>query len=63
MQEFLFEPGFALSGVKTHGDYPTFKRLFATAWGAGAPTRKGDRLNFVTGASLGDAILFAMLTA
>jgi len=59
----LSATGFALSGAKTHGDYPMFRRLFATAWGAGAPMRKGDRLNFVTGASLGDAILFAMLTA
>jgi hypothetical protein len=59
----LSATGFALSGAGTHRDYRTFRRLFATAWGAGAPMRKGDQLNFVTGASLGDAILFAMLTA
>jgi len=59
----LSATGFALSGARTHRDYRTFQRLFATAWGAGAPLRKGDGLNFVTGASLGDAILFAMLTA
>ena len=59
----LSATGFALSGATTHRDYRTFRRLFATAWGAGAPKQKGDRLNFVTGASLGDAILFAMLTS
>jgi len=59
----LSATGFALSGATTHRDYRIFRRLFATAWGAGAPTRRDDRLNFVTGASLGDAILFAMLTA
>ncbi len=59
----LSATGFALSGARTHGDYATFRRLFATAWGAGAPLKKGDKLNFITGASLGDGILFAMLTA
>ena len=59
----LSATGFALSGARTHGDYPTFRRLFATAWGAGAPLKTKGGLNFITGASLGDAILFAMLTA
>ncbi len=59
----LSSTGFALSGAKTHKDYKTFKRLFATAWGAGAPLKKAGSLNFVTGESLGDAILFAMLTS
>jgi hypothetical protein len=59
----LSATGFAISGVRTHGDYAAFRRLWATAHGAGAPLRKEDRINFITGASLGDGILFAMLTA
>lgn len=59
-----FSPtGFLISGARIHGDRNAFKRLFATAYACGAPYERKGKLNFVTGASLGDAILFAMLTA
>lgn len=59
----LSPTGFALGGARLHGDGGYFKNLYATAHAAGAPLQTKDRFNFVTGASLGDAILFAMLTA
>jgi hypothetical protein len=59
----LSPTGFLISGARLHGDRDAFKRLFATAYACGAPYSHDGKLNFVTGASLGDAILFAMLTA
>ena len=59
----LSPTGFLLGGARLHKDQEYFRRLYATAYAWGAPLVKDDRLNFVTGASLGDAILFAMLTA
>jgi len=59
----LSPTGFALGGARIHGDRDYFKHLYATAHAAGAPLETDTRFSFVTGASLGDAILFAMLTA
>lgn len=59
----LSPTGFAIGGARIHGDGGYFKHLYATANAAGAPLQSKERFNFVTGASLGDAILFAMLTA
>jgi hypothetical protein len=59
----LSPTGFALAGSRLHQDPKTFRHLYATAHAAGCPNESKDRFNFVTGASLGDAILFAMLTA
>jgi hypothetical protein len=59
----LSPTGFALGGTRIHGDDDYFKHLYATAHAAGAPLQTREQFNFVTGASLGDAILFAMLTA
>jgi hypothetical protein len=59
----LSPTGFLIGGARIHGDRDAFKRLFATAYACGAPYEHKGKLNFVTGASLGDAILFAMLTA
>jgi len=59
----LSPTGFLIGGCRIHHDKELFKRLYATAYAMGAPYRHDGRLNFVTGASLGDAILFAMLTA
>lgn len=59
----LSPTGFLIGGSRIHGDRDLFGRLYATAYAMGAPYRHDGRLNFVTGASLGDAILFAMLTA
>ncbi len=59
----LSPTGFALGGARLHGDGHYFKHLYATANAAGAPLQTKERFSFVTGASLGDAILFTMLTA
>jgi hypothetical protein len=59
----LSPTGFLIGGCRIHSDPELFKRLYATAYAMGAPYRREGRMNFVTGASLGDAILFAMLTA
>lgn len=59
----LSPTGFLIAGSRIHRDPAVFQALYATAHAWGAPLHHGERLNFVTGASLGDAILFAMLTA
>ena len=55
--------GFLLSGARIHGDRDGFTSLVATAHVWGAPVKRKDSMNFLSGASLGDAILFAMFTA
>jgi hypothetical protein len=55
--------GFCLAGTRQHGDAASFRRLFATGALFGAPLRRGDASQFVTGGPIGDAIMFAMLTA
>ena len=58
----LSPTGFALAGARMHGDEETFSRLFASAHLFGAPV-EGDRGRaYVSGGSLGNAILLAMLT-
>lgn len=59
----LSATGFLIGGARIHGDEAMFKTLVGTAYAAGAPHFQDDTLHFVSGASLGDAILFAMLTA
>ncbi len=59
----LSATGFALAGTRLHGDPALHRRLFATAWLCGAPYEKDGRFQFVSGGPLGNAILFAMLTA
>lgn len=59
----LSPTGFAIAGSLMYGDRAYFRRLVASAYLAGAPLRRGDRLEFVTGGPLGNAILLAMLTA
>lgn len=59
----LSPTGFALAGARMHGDAEVFRRLFASAHLFGAPV-EGDRGRaYVSGGSLGNAILLAMLTA
>ena len=55
--------GFCLAGSRIFGDRAYFRRLYATAYFAGAPFDKDGARTFVTGGPLGTAILFAMLTA
>ena len=59
----LSPTGFALSGARIHADPMLYRRIHATAHLFGAPLDRDDRLEFVTGGPLGNAIMFAMLTA
>jgi len=59
----LSATGFALAGSRIHRDREMFTRLYATAHAWGAPSMQDDKVSFVTGGPLGNAILFAMLTA
>lgn len=55
--------GFALGASRVHGDKEMFRSLYATAHLFGAPfDEKGTRTH-ATGGPIGDAILFAMMTA
>jgi len=55
--------GFALEDARMYGDRAYFRKLYATAHLFGAPTVSRKRVNFTTGGPLGNALLFAMLTA
>ncbi|MBX3213858.1 MAG: hypothetical protein KF850_17600 [Labilithrix sp.] len=55
--------GFALGASRVHGDRETFTALYATAQLFGAPLEQDGTLTYATGGPIGDAILFAMLTA
>jgi len=55
--------GFILATAKAYNDEQLFEAIFATAWIAGAPEFDENKLHWKTGGPLGDAILFAMLTA
>jgi hypothetical protein len=59
----LSATGFCLGASRIHNDAPYFRSLCATAHLGGAPLSRADRLNYVTGGPLGDAIMLAMLTA
>lgn len=55
--------GFMIGPARALGDEDMFRRLYATAHLFGSPARRGGGRSFVTGGAVGDAILFAMLTA
>lgn len=55
--------GFLIASSRIHSDPDEFARLTGTAHLFGAPLRRGNRREYVTGGPLGNAILFAMLTA
>lgn len=56
--------GFALGAARAHGDEATFRRLYSTAHLFGAPRSAGaGAMRFTSGGPLGDALMFAMLTA
>ncbi len=55
--------GFALGGARVHDDRTHFADLYATAHLVGAPVARGGEFTFLTGGPLGDALMFAMLTA
>jgi len=55
--------GFTLGLSRIYGDRDLYRRIFATSDLFGTPiSRRGNR-NYILGGSLGDAIMFAMLTA
>ncbi len=55
--------GFALGSAKAQGDARGFEELYRSVHLFGAPHEHYGELHFVAGGPLGDAILFAMLTA
>lgn len=55
--------GFALAASRIHRDPQTYASLYATAYLFGAPYTSDARREFITGGPIGNAILFAMLTA
>jgi hypothetical protein len=59
----LSATGFALGAARANGDRDAFTRLYATAHLFGLPLCRDERCSYVTGMSIGDAILFAMVTA
>ena len=59
----LSATGFGLAGARMYGDRDRFARLYSSAALAGAAVERDGRFEFTTGGPLGNAILFAMLTA
>ena len=59
----LSATGFTIAGARRYGDQAFFARLFATAHLCGAPLDRDGRREYISGGPLGNAILFAMLTA
>lgn len=55
--------GFALGSARTFGDRDLYLGIGATVEAFGAPVTEDGAMHFATGGPLGDAILFAMLTA
>ncbi|MDB6065493.1 MAG: hypothetical protein JWR26_1701 [Pedosphaera sp.] len=54
---------FSIGCSRLFGDAKFYGQLYGTAYLVGAPLDRKDRKNFIMGGSIGDAILFAMLTA
>ena len=55
--------GFMLACARQQRDRKTYESIFATAHLFGAPTTRNNRTTFVAGGPLGDAMMFALLTA
>jgi len=55
--------GFSLAASRIHGDAETFGRLWATTYLFGAPVDRDGERHFALGGPLGDAMMFALLTA
>jgi len=54
---------FALASARTHHDEALYGKLYSTLDLVGAPVNRGHRQTFALGGPLGDALLFALLTA
>ncbi|MBN1902029.1 hypothetical protein JW926_11965 [Candidatus Sumerlaeota bacterium] len=59
----LSATGFTIAGARMNGDAKFFRRLFATTDLFGAPAHLKNRREYVSGGAIGNAILFAMMTA
>ena len=55
--------GSMIAGTRIFGDRVYFKQLYRTSVLFGAPLKSGDDWEYVAGGPLGNAIMFAMLTA
>jgi hypothetical protein len=55
--------GFVMATARRLGDRATFVGLYRTAYLVGAPIHSGERLRFITGGPLGNALLLALFTA
>ena len=55
--------GLGISGARIYRDRDFYKKLCATLYLVGAPVKNGGKLQFITGGPIGNAIMFAMLTA
>lgn len=55
--------GFCIAGCRIHGDEDFYTKIYRTAYLFGGPVDQDGCLQFVTGGPIGDAIMFAMLTA
>jgi hypothetical protein len=55
--------GFAMGAARIHRDHELFTELYRSFELLGAPSERGAELSFVSGGPLGNAIVFAMLTA
>ena len=55
--------GFMIAGTRIFDDRDYFKQLYRTSVLFGAPLDSGEEWEYVTGGPLGNAIMFAMLTA
>ena len=52
-----------IAGTRIFGDRDYFKQLYRTSVLFGAPLQSGGDWEYVAGGPLGNAIMFAMLTA
>ncbi|BBM87862.1 hypothetical protein [Candidatus Uabimicrobium amorphum] len=55
--------GFMLAGTRIHGDRSYFKKIYRTSVLFGAPLYSKGKWQYVAGGPLGNAIMFAMITA
>ena len=55
--------GFMIAGTRIFGDRDYFRKLYRTSVLFGAPLKTAGQWEYVTGGPLGNAIMFAMLTA
>lgn len=59
----LSATGFSIAGSRIHRDREFFRQLYATSTLFGAPSISGGKREYVLGGPLGNALMFAMLTA